>query len=345
MVPMAVGIGLLLATLTVTADEETTVVRMGTLPGLQYDLKQFDVRPGAKVKLIFRNDDTMQHNLLIVKPGTREKVVAAAAALGGQGAEKDFIPDSEDVLWSISVVDQGASKVLQFTVPKVLGDYPYVCTYPGHGQIMFGSMRVTNDPGEPVKNVSSSTTPETAGLAGNGAFVRRSFMPHAGPASIAVRLPGGHAYCWDAGACRFRYAWSGGFVEPEYRKPDKLKGEIYYREEFGFPLYLGDQEPKKPEKIQFLGYQLDKTGIPEFEYRIDGVVVRERIEAHGNHLMRRFRASREGNEPFTLWFRHDPKQANQIHAKGERQEGFIKFRGEGSVEFFINIAPDPSTGK
>ena len=342
---MAVGTGLLLATLTATADEEATVVRMGTLPGLQYDLTQFDVRPGAVVKLIFRNDDTMLHNLVIVKPGTRKKVVAAAAALGGQAAEKDYIPDSENVLWSIGVVDQGTSKVLQFTAPKVPGDYPYVCTYPGHGLIMFGNMRVTNDPGEPIKNVSPSTIPETVDLAGDGAFVKRTFMPHAGPASIAVRLPGGHAYCWDAGACRFRYAWRGGFTTTKYRKPDKLEGEIYYREEVDFPLYLGDEKPKKPEEIEFLGYRTDKAGIPEFEYRIDGVVVRERLEAHGNHLMRRFRASSDEGGPIVLWFHHDPKRANQIHAKGERQNGFIKFRGEGSVEFVITIAPDYDTGK
>ena len=150
--PMLAGLGMFLLPLTATADEEATVVRMGTLPGLQYDLKQFDVRPGAEVKLVFRNDDTMLHNLVIVKPGTREEVVAAANALGGEAAEKDYIPDSANVLWSIGVVDQETSKTLEFKAPMESGDYPYVCTYPGHGLIMHGIMRVTENPEDPVKN-------------------------------------------------------------------------------------------------------------------------------------------------------------------------------------------------
>jgi hypothetical protein len=41
----------------------------------------------------------------------------------------------------------------------------------------------------------------------------RMFMPGASPAAIAVALPGQDSLCWDAGQCRFRYAWSGGFVD------------------------------------------------------------------------------------------------------------------------------------
>ena len=62
------------------------VIRIGTLPGLRYDTSSFSVRPGAEVELVFSNSDEMLHNLAIVKPGARERVVQAALALGAGAA-------------------------------------------------------------------------------------------------------------------------------------------------------------------------------------------------------------------------------------------------------------------
>ena len=45
-------------------------------------------------------------------------------------------------------------------------------------------------------------------------YVYRILMPDAGPAAIAVSLPQKLSYCWDAGACRLRYAWQGDFIDP-----------------------------------------------------------------------------------------------------------------------------------
>ena len=70
--------------------------------------------------------------------------------------------------------------------------------------------------------------------------VQRIFMPAAGPAAIAVALPNGQNYCWDAGACRLRYAWPGDFIDAEKhfagngsalaKVPTKLvgKGELQF---------------------------------------------------------------------------------------------------------------------
>ena len=58
-------------------------------------------------------------------------------------------------------------------------------------------------------------------------------MPNAGPAMIAVQLPGGVSYVFDAGAGRFRYAWVGANPalpsSPE-RGLAKLPSEPFYRE-------------------------------------------------------------------------------------------------------------------
>ena len=36
---------------------------------MKYDIRSFSVKPGAKVKLIFKNVDDLPHNLIICTPG------------------------------------------------------------------------------------------------------------------------------------------------------------------------------------------------------------------------------------------------------------------------------------
>src|SRR5262249_23243334 len=64
-------------------------------------------------------------------------------------------------------------------------------------------------------------------------------------------------------------------------------GAIYYRAGFDFPIRIGDAS-KKAAKVKWRGYSLVK-GVPEFSYEVDGVLIRERIEAAGeDSLVRRF---------------------------------------------------------
>ena len=55
----------------------------------------------------------------------------------------DFVPEIPEVLAATPQVAPGRQFVLYLTVPEEPGDYPYVCTYPGHGQIMRGVFTVT----------------------------------------------------------------------------------------------------------------------------------------------------------------------------------------------------------
>ena len=98
-------------------------------------------------------------------------------------------------------------------------------------------------------------------------------------AAIAVALPGGHAYCWDAGNCRLRYAWRGGFIQRHgsygrWRTLPTLLGPVYYREP-QFPFRFMDKPDVVPS-TQFLGYRFI-DGIPEFRYRVGPSEVREFI--------------------------------------------------------------------
>lgn len=331
------------------------VIRIGTVPGLKFDLSAFSVRPGTEVEIIFTNSEEMLHNFVIVKPGTREAVGLAALTLGAGAAERDFVPPSPDVLWSTKVVPAGTSASLKFTTPTVLGEYPYVCTFPGHFVLMYGTMIVTNNPLPPVKTVVAPTQGTASGappsamppnehaahLAGPPAaqgVTQRAFMPNSGPASIAVLLPGGVAYCWDAGAGRFRYAWTGGYMtmpRAAERGLATLEGPVFYTEP-EYPLRLGTAPGGEPKRIDYKGFVLDAQSIPEFATVVDGVTVRERAEVRNGRLVRRFRTSGEA----TVWFAI-PAAGGVTATGGTREGSYFKFSGASAREFTI-IMPLPA---
>lgn len=84
----------------------------------------------------------MPHNLVITKPNQADSIAQLALRLGAEGFEMAFVPESTDVLWSTQLVDHGKEEELNFTAPSKKGDYPYVCTFPGHHILMRGVMKV-----------------------------------------------------------------------------------------------------------------------------------------------------------------------------------------------------------
>ncbi len=115
-----------------------------------YDIKEFTVKPAQKVKLTLINPadsvTKQPHNLLIVKPGKDMAVgMASNNAISDPAflTTKNAIPESEDILFHTNLVQPGTQDTIEFTAPTEAGDYPYMCTYPGHWAIMKGVMKVT----------------------------------------------------------------------------------------------------------------------------------------------------------------------------------------------------------
>ena len=108
---------------------------------LMYDVKEFTTRTGQRVTVNFKNSDFPPHNLLFVKPGEADQVAILAAALGAEGFAKQFRPDTDKILWGSTMLEQGQEAVIKFIAPAP-GDYPYICTFPGHHILMRGIMHV-----------------------------------------------------------------------------------------------------------------------------------------------------------------------------------------------------------
>ena len=90
----------------------------------------------------------MPHNLAVVKPGTREKVGTAAATMKPDDLDRQgraYMPDTADILAATKLLEPGQKETLKLTAPFVEGDYEYVCTFPGHHQLMWGWLIVSRD--------------------------------------------------------------------------------------------------------------------------------------------------------------------------------------------------------
>lgn len=112
---------------------------------MKYDVKQFEAKAGSILEIEFKNPDFMQHNLLILQKGTMEKVGTAADKLAQDpnGITQNYVPKMPEVLFATKLIDPQGSVKLKFRVPDETGDYPFICSFPGHWRIMNGVMKVT----------------------------------------------------------------------------------------------------------------------------------------------------------------------------------------------------------
>ena len=121
------------------------VIHLSTVHSkMAFDKISISISAGSLVSLVFNNPDEMPHNVVIIKPGTSEIVGKAADAMASlrDGYEKNFVPDISAVLFSTPLVNGGGTFQLDFKVPDMPGEYPFLCTFPGHWRIMKGVIKV-----------------------------------------------------------------------------------------------------------------------------------------------------------------------------------------------------------
>ncbi len=123
---------------------ETETVDLKTLRAqMRYSVTEINARPGESLKIVFENTDDMPHNFVLCKAGT--DVVALAnkqLEKPDEAVKRNFIPDDPAVILHSKLLGPHEKEVLSFTTPETPGDYPYVCTMPGHAMSMNGRLRV-----------------------------------------------------------------------------------------------------------------------------------------------------------------------------------------------------------
>lgn len=107
---------------------------------MKYQTTEFTVKAGTKVRVVMDNiatSEAMQHNVAILKTDANKQEVGIAAINAGEA--KGYIPDHKAILFFTPITKPGNKSQVEFTAPPP-GDYPYICTFPGHFATMQGVM-------------------------------------------------------------------------------------------------------------------------------------------------------------------------------------------------------------
>lgn len=340
---------------------EPQEVKIGTLHGqLKFDVEQFQVKPGASVRLTLHNTDEMQHNLLILAPGENKplEVAQKAWALGAEAIKKQFVPDGPDVLFHTRVVDPQQSDTITFRAPEKEGDYPYVCTLPGHAFSMHGKMRVSK---LDAPAVIAAKAPDNRKGADDAKFhvhvmdepkVIRAFVAGGPARSICVGLPGGINYLFDAGQCYVRFGWQGMFLDvgPNVGRTAndrgggscRILGDKFELGDSGFPLSIGGRDVK--QDVKFAGYRMRGKDVPQFFFTIDGNRVTQTIRPApaGLGLESEFEFERDPGGP--VYFYVSPHGLELSSSAGTWTSGRLELPAGTAKKFRVTIVREGKSG-
>lgn len=123
---------------------ETHEFQIHTLTAqMRYDTEEILVTPGSSVKIVFENGDDLPHNLVFCQPGTNTMAMSLKQMEDAEAAlKRNWLPDDPAIWLHSKMLNPHESDTLEFTAPTKPGDYPYVCTFPGHAATMTGVLRV-----------------------------------------------------------------------------------------------------------------------------------------------------------------------------------------------------------
>jgi azurin len=112
---------------------------------MKFDKGTLSAKAGTVIRLVVENPDFMQHNFVLIKPNTLQNVGAAADKLAqnADGAKLNYVPKMPEVISATPLINPGGKYILIIKIPDIPGDYPFVCTFPGHWRMMNGILRVT----------------------------------------------------------------------------------------------------------------------------------------------------------------------------------------------------------
>ncbi|HIG29462.1 MAG TPA: hypothetical protein EYQ50_17370 [Verrucomicrobiales bacterium] len=133
----------------IVGDEETLAaiakLQVNAVAGLQFEPKYLEVKAGARVALTVVNKDmSLQHNFVLVRPESLQVVGEGSMKLASspRGLAQHYVIKDEGVLAMSPILEGGASYIVYFNAPSKPGEYPYLCTFPGHWQVTRGVLKV-----------------------------------------------------------------------------------------------------------------------------------------------------------------------------------------------------------
>lgn len=119
-------------------------LRVQTAAGLQFAERELRAKRGERLSVTLANPDVVPHNWVLLAPGSTSKVGEAANKMiaDPRGFSKHYVPEVPEVLVYTDMVDPGREFTIYCNAPAEPGNYPYICTFPGHWMVMKGVLVV-----------------------------------------------------------------------------------------------------------------------------------------------------------------------------------------------------------
>lgn len=111
---------------------------------MKFNVESFAVKPGESIRLVLKNVGSMPkfsmgHNVVVLKKGEDPAAFAESATMA---AANDYIPPGgeDKIIAHTALLGGGEEDSVTFTAPKDKGEYPFLCTFPGHFQLGMGGV-------------------------------------------------------------------------------------------------------------------------------------------------------------------------------------------------------------
>lgn len=119
------------------------VIRVEATDMMRFNTERIEVE-GTKIKLQLKHvgkmpKEAMGHNLVVLKIGTD---TAGWSAKASSHKDNDYIPaEDPEMIAHTKLIGGGESDLIEFEVPGP-GEYPFLCSFPGHSALMKGVLIV-----------------------------------------------------------------------------------------------------------------------------------------------------------------------------------------------------------
>lgn len=126
-----------------TGDFETATINC--VPGLKFQPNRIRMKAGRRASIILKNVDVeMPHNLVLVFPDRLDAIGNASMKMAAnpKAVAKHYVPEDQGVIAMSPLIHPGEQYAIYFNTPKQPGEYPFLCTFPGHWVITRGVLEI-----------------------------------------------------------------------------------------------------------------------------------------------------------------------------------------------------------
>jgi azurin len=128
------------------ATDGVRVVEITANDAMKFSVSEIRATPGEKLRIALTNvgrmpKQSMAHNWVLLTPRPDAEVMSWGMAAAGKAPT--YLPeDKAGILAHTKLLGPGEKDQIELTAPTTPGEYPFLCTFPGHVALMKGNVIV-----------------------------------------------------------------------------------------------------------------------------------------------------------------------------------------------------------